>query len=64
MVAFGRVATLQPRSPLSTKAFAISRPDASLMHLAEREGVIILKSFGKFWGLAGLRLDLPLAILT
>ncbi len=31
-------------------------PDASLIHLAERPGVIVLKSFGKFWGLAGLRL--------
>ncbi|MFS4581280.1 threonine-phosphate decarboxylase [Phaeobacter sp. C3_T13_0] len=31
-------------------------PTDSLMHLAERPGVIILKSFGKFWGLAGLRL--------
>ena len=31
-------------------------PDRSLVHLAGRENVIILKSFGKFWGLAGLRL--------
>ncbi|APG45761.1 threonine-phosphate decarboxylase [Phaeobacter porticola] len=31
-------------------------PADSLIHLAERPGVIILKSFGKFWGLAGLRL--------
>jgi cobalamin biosynthetic protein CobC len=26
------------------------------MHLASRPGTVILKSFGKFWGLAGLRL--------
>ncbi|MEX0329700.1 MAG: threonine-phosphate decarboxylase [Ruegeria sp.] len=31
-------------------------PEASLIHLAARPGVIVLKSFGKFWGLAGLRL--------
>ncbi|MFV1444197.1 threonine-phosphate decarboxylase [Phaeobacter sp. JH207A] len=31
-------------------------PEDSLIHLADRPGVIILKSFGKFWGLAGLRL--------
>ncbi len=31
-------------------------PDRSLIHLAEQPGVIVLKSFGKFWGLAGLRL--------
>lgn len=31
-------------------------PDASLTHLAEQPSVIVLKSFGKFWGLAGLRL--------
>ena len=38
------------------ESFCDIAPNASLMHLAEREGVIILKSFGKFWGLAGLRL--------
>ncbi|WP_037311194.1 threonine-phosphate decarboxylase [Ruegeria halocynthiae] len=31
-------------------------PDASLIQLAARPSVIVLKSFGKFWGLAGLRL--------
>lgn len=31
-------------------------PDQSLIHMADRPGVILLKSFGKFWGLAGLRL--------
>jgi cobalamin biosynthetic protein CobC len=38
------------------ESFADTCPEASLMALAERPGVIILKSFGKFWGLAGLRL--------
>ncbi len=36
-------------------------PDRSLIHLADRPGVIILKSFGKFWGLAGLRLGFAIA---
>ncbi len=31
-------------------------PDESLIHLAARPGTLVLKSFGKFWGLAGLRL--------
>ncbi len=31
-------------------------PDQSLIDLAKEPGTIILKSFGKFWGLAGLRL--------
>lgn len=31
-------------------------PDQSHINLATRPGTIILKSFGKFWGLAGLRL--------
>lgn len=31
-------------------------PDQSLIHLAKEPGTLVLKSFGKFWGLAGLRL--------
>lgn len=31
-------------------------PDKSFIHLANRPGTVILKSFGKFWGMAGLRL--------
>ncbi|WP_147110667.1 threonine-phosphate decarboxylase [Tateyamaria sp. syn59] len=31
-------------------------PDASLIAHADRPGTLILKSFGKFWGLAGVRL--------
>ncbi|MEO1733279.1 MAG: threonine-phosphate decarboxylase CobD [Pseudomonadota bacterium] len=38
------------------ESFCDVAPSASLVHLAARPGVIILKSFGKFWGLAGLRL--------
>lgn len=38
------------------ESFCDTRPEASLIHLASRPGVLVLKSFGKFWGLAGLRL--------
>ena len=38
------------------ESFCDVMPDESLIDLADRPGVIILKSFGKFWGLAGLRL--------
>jgi cobalamin biosynthetic protein CobC len=38
------------------ESFCDVSPAASLIHLAARPGVIVLKSFGKFWGLAGLRL--------
>ncbi|WP_122072082.1 threonine-phosphate decarboxylase [Pseudophaeobacter sp. EL27] len=45
-------------APLSIidESFCDVCPDQSLMHLASQPGVIILKSFGKFWGLAGMRL--------
>ena len=38
------------------ESFCDVMPDSSLIHLADRPGVIVLKSFGKFWGLAGMRL--------
>ncbi len=38
------------------ESFCDVMPEASLIESASRPGVIILKSFGKFWGLAGLRL--------
>lgn len=38
------------------ESFCDTCPDQSLIHLAAKPGVIVLKSFGKFWGLAGLRL--------
>lgn len=42
------------------ESFCDIAPEASLSHLAGRDGVIVLKSFGKFWGLAGLRLGFAL----
>ncbi len=38
------------------ESFCDVMPGASLIHLAAQPGVIVLKSFGKFWGLAGMRL--------
>lgn len=38
------------------ESFCDTCPDRSHITLAHRPGTIILKSFGKFWGLAGLRL--------
>lgn len=38
------------------ESFCDPTPAASLIGLAARPGVVVLKSFGKFWGLAGMRL--------
>jgi len=38
------------------ESFCDIAPDQSLIEAATRPGTLILKSFGKFWGLAGLRL--------
>lgn len=38
------------------ESFCDTAPDQSLIGLASRPGTVVLKSFGKFWGLAGLRL--------
>ncbi|APX12633.1 threonine-phosphate decarboxylase CobD [Tateyamaria omphalii] len=38
------------------ESFCDVTPDASLIAHADRPGTLILKSFGKFWGLAGIRL--------
>ncbi len=43
------------------ESFCDVMPDASLIHLGDRPGVIVLKSFGKFWGLAGMRLGFAIA---
>jgi len=38
------------------ESFCDTVPEQSHIRMAQKPGVIILKSFGKFWGLAGLRL--------
>ena len=43
------------------ESFCDVMPGASLVHLAARPGVVVLKSFGKFWGLAGMRLGFAIA---
>jgi len=43
------------------ESFCDVTPNASLVHLTARPGVVVLKSFGKFWGLAGLRLGFAIA---
>lgn len=43
------------------ESFCDIAPDRSLVHLADRDGIVVLKSFGKFWGLAGLRLGFAIA---
>jgi cobalamin biosynthetic protein CobC len=43
------------------ESFADVWPDRTWVHEAARPGVVILKSFGKFWGLAGLRLGFAIA---
>ena len=57
----GRVWTAEEiGAPLAIidESFADVMPGASLIALAARPGVLVLKSFGKFWGLAGLRLGM------
>ena len=38
------------------ESFCDTAPQESLIAMADRPGVIVLKSVGKFWGLAGMRL--------
>ncbi|WP_170333762.1 threonine-phosphate decarboxylase [Ruegeria arenilitoris] len=62
----GRIWTeADANAPLTVidESFCDVSPEASLIHLAARPGVIMLKSFGKFWGLAGLRLGFAIGQL-
>ncbi len=43
------------------ESFCDVMPDRSLVRLTARPGIVVLKSFGKFWGLAGLRLGFAIA---
>lgn len=42
------------------ESFADPRPDRSVAALAGQDGLLVLRSFGKFYGLAGLRLGFAL----
>lgn len=55
----GEVPTGRPLTVLD-ESFCEVQPEATLLTLAERPDTILLKSFGKFWGLAGLRLGFAL----
>lgn len=44
------------------ESFADTAPDQSLIARAAQPGGVVLKSFGKFWGLAGLRLGFAMAL--
>ena len=55
----GRLAdpvTLDAPLTVIDESFCDTLPERSLIDRAARPGTLILKSFGKFWGLAGLRL--------
>lgn len=41
------------------ESFADPVPEISVAQQAGQAGMVVLRSFGKFWGLAGLRLGLP-----
>ena len=43
------------------ESFCDTCPDASCVARTARPGTVVLKSFGKFWGLAGLRLGFAIA---
>lgn len=47
---------LQAPLRIIDESFCDIAPDASLIAQAGNSGTLVLKSFGKFWGLAGLRL--------
>ena len=44
------------RETIIDESFCDTMPERSLIAQATKPGTVILKSFGKFWGLAGLRL--------
>lgn len=51
-----RTPDLTAKTCIIDESFCDVAPDQSLIARAAQPGTIILKSFGKFWGLAGLRL--------
>ncbi len=57
---WGQADTAAPLTIID-ESFCDVTPDNSLIHLADQPGKIVLKSFGKFWGLAGLRLGFAIA---
>lgn len=54
-------APLSARFTVIDESFCDVTPLETRIHEAARLGVVVLKSFGKFWGLAGLRLGFAIA---
>jgi len=54
-------AALAPRLLVIDEAFMDARPQASLARETARPNLVVLRSFGKFFGLAGVRLGFALA---
>jgi len=50
-----------PSLSVVDESFCDIAPEASHVPLTARPGTLVLKSFGKFWGLAGLRLGFAIA---
>ena len=50
------VNNLDAKQLVIDESFCDVMPDQSHIRMSARQGTIVLKSFGKFWGLAGLRL--------
>lgn len=53
---FGVDQISQTRYSIVDESFCDTAPERSHIDRSARRGVVVLKSFGKFWGLAGLRL--------
>ncbi|MEL6618160.1 MAG: threonine-phosphate decarboxylase CobD [Pseudomonadota bacterium] len=53
---FWTAADLTAPMRIIDESFCDVSPDRSLVHVTDQPGTLVLKSFGKFWGLAGLRL--------
>ena len=53
---FWRASDLSGHLRIIDESFCDVAPDRSLIAEAETPGTLVLKSFGKFWGLAGVRL--------
>lgn len=55
------IMTRHERFTVIDESFCDLHPEKSHVALSARPGVVVLKSFGKFWGLAGLRLGFAIA---
>lgn len=61
LVAYSRALAQRGGVLIIDEAFADTEPDCSLAESAAQPGLVVLRSLGKFFGLAGLRLGFALA---